>query len=162
MNPFHRKEAVYCNQFFSESLPSALNIKATRTDRIIELVRADRNHPENGRMLGSRKNQDPDDWHSRRDFSWVQKWENAANNFAKSSRPIHEFEPLLESNLEALEHLLFYVFKVSELLQRVTSHFWGGPSISTMNSFTNPACPGIFVADVVCKGLRFVSAGFGP
>jgi hypothetical protein len=53
-------------------------------------------------------------------------------------------EPLLESSLEALAHLFFDVFDVTELTP--TSHIavFGRPSISTMNSSTKASLSGYF------------------
>jgi hypothetical protein len=53
-------------------------------------------------------------------------------------------EPVLELNLEALEHLFFDAFDVSEPPQPVRSQFWGGPSISTISSSTKPSLSGYF------------------
>jgi len=47
------REAVGCNQFFSETFSCELSIKATRTDRIIKLVRADRNDRGSGLLSTS-------------------------------------------------------------------------------------------------------------
>ncbi len=51
------RETVRCNQFFSETFSCELSIKATRTDRIIKLVRADRNDPETSELECEPKSQ---------------------------------------------------------------------------------------------------------
>ena len=60
------------------------------------------------------------------------------------SPAISWIEPVLKSDLEPLEHLLFDVFDVSELGPTSKITAFRGPSISTINSSTNPSLSGYF------------------
>ena len=67
-----------------------------------------------------------------------------STTIAKSKPAISWIEPVLESNFEALEHLFLMSLMSVNWPHRVTSQFLRGPSISTINSSTNPSLSGYF------------------
>ena len=93
---------------------------------------------------------DPDDRHNRPDVS-----KDAHQHFLRiASRAVHGLSQL-SNFLSRRSNISFLIALISvNWSQRVRSHFWGGPSISTINSSTSPSLSGYFLEEMQFAKIR--------